>query len=150
MSARDFILPEGLPIPVPEGDGLSAPFWEGLKNSRLMLQRCAKCAHWQWGPEWICHRCHSFDMQWEEVKPVGRLYSVVRAWHPAHPALKATKPYLIALVELPHADGVRIVGNIKGDQMRNLPVGTALKGYFEHHPDASPAYSLLQWEESGG
>ncbi len=29
-------LPPGLPIPVPEPDGLSAPYWEGLRQNRLL------------------------------------------------------------------------------------------------------------------
>src|SRR3546814_6685205 len=33
-------LPEGLPIPTPESDSLSAPYWNGLKESVLMVQRC--------------------------------------------------------------------------------------------------------------
>ena len=27
-------LPEGLPIPVPEPDGLSAPYWAGLREGK--------------------------------------------------------------------------------------------------------------------
>src|SRR5439155_1147112 len=54
-------LPEGLPIPVAEPDGLSAPYWAGLRQNRLMVQRCNRCQTWQFGPEWLCHRCHAFD-----------------------------------------------------------------------------------------
>ena len=32
-------LPPGLPIPVPERNGLSAPFWDGLKQGRIRVQR---------------------------------------------------------------------------------------------------------------
>jgi hypothetical protein len=34
-----------------------------------------------------------------------------RVWHPVHGALRDHKPYLVVLVELPDADGVRLVGN---------------------------------------
>ncbi len=61
-------LPTGLPIPGPERDGLSKPYWEGLKAGRLVIQRCSGCGIWQWGPEWICHSCHCFDLAWEEVR----------------------------------------------------------------------------------
>ena len=70
---------------------------------------------WQWGPEWFCHRCHSFDLRYEETPAEGVLYSHERVWHPVHPALAEQGPYIIALVELPHADNVRIVGNLLGD-----------------------------------
>ena len=80
-------LPAGLQIPGPEPDGLSKPYWEGLKAGRLMIQRCSGCGLWQWGPEWICHSCHSFELAWEGVTAEGRIYSWERVWHAVHPAL---------------------------------------------------------------
>ncbi len=35
MTAQQHYLPEGLAIPVPEPDGLSRPYWEGLRANRL-------------------------------------------------------------------------------------------------------------------
>ena len=52
-------LPEGLPAPVPMNDGLDKPYWDGLLENKIMVQRCADCGTWQWGPEWICHNCNS-------------------------------------------------------------------------------------------
>lgn len=139
-------LPAGLPIPVPEPDGVSEPYWSGLRAGVLKVQRCAHCGTWQFGPEWICHGCHAFDPAWVEVAPRGRIYSWERIWHPAHPALKAHGPYLAVLVELPQAGGVRMVGNLLGDPMQEVVIGAQVTGVFEHHPEASPAYSLLQWQ----
>lgn len=48
-------LREGLPVPVAEPDGLSEPFWSGLREGVLRVQRCTHCGQWQFGPEWICH-----------------------------------------------------------------------------------------------
>ena len=96
-----FYLPEGLSIPVPENDGLSAPYWAGLRDEKLMIQRCRGCGSWQWGPEWLCHECLGFELDWVEVEPRGRIYSWERPWHPVHPALKDHGPYIVVLVELP-------------------------------------------------
>jgi len=138
-------LPPGLPIPVPEADGLSAPYWQGLRDNRLRVQHCAHCGTWQFGPEWLCHRCHSFDPVWEDVAPRGRIFSWERVWHPSHDALKGHGPYLVVLVELPHAGNVRMVGNLLGDPMQEALIGAEVEGVFEHHADASPPYALLQW-----
>jgi uncharacterized OB-fold protein len=138
-------LPSGLPIPVAEPDGLSAPYWDGLRGNRLMVQRCAHCRAWQFGPEWLCHRCHAFDPGWTEVEPRGRIFSWERVWHPSHAALRNHGPYIAVLVELPQADGVRMVGNLLDDPMREVVIGTEVKGVFEHHQDSHPSYSLLQW-----
>ena len=138
-------LPQGLPIPVAEPDGLSAPYWAGLRQNRLLLQRCRNCRIWQFGPEWLCHRCHAFDLAWTEVEPRGHIYGWERVWHPSHPALRERGPYLAVLVELPHAGRVRMVGNLLGDPMQTDAIGTAVIGVFEHHPQANPPFSLLQW-----
>lgn len=139
-------LPAGLPAPVPEADGLSAPYWDGLRVSRLMVQHCAQCGTWQFGPEWICHACHAFDPAWQEVAPAGRIFSWERVWHPSHPSLIGQGPYLVVLVELADAGGVRMLGNLLGDPMQEIVIGAAVRGVFEHHADTDSPYTLLQWE----
>ena len=88
-------LPAGLPIPVPESDGLSRPYWEGLKREELWVQRCSQCQTWQWGPEWICHHCLSFEVGWAQVEGKGRIYSWERVWHPVHPALQQRRDWVV-------------------------------------------------------
>jgi len=139
-------LPEGLAIPVPENDGLSAPYWEGLQRGELMAQRCKDCGTWVWGPEWICHSCHSFDLEWQKVEGKGRIYSWERPWHPVHPALNGHGPYIVVLVELPHADNIRMIGNLLGDPEQTVEIGAEVEVAFEHHPEADPPYSLAQWK----
>jgi len=138
-------LPAGLPIPMAEPDGLSAPYWDGLRRGRLLVQRCSHCRTWQFGPEWICHRCHAFDLEWTEIEPRGRIFSWERVWHPSHPALKPHGPYLAVLVELPGAGSVRMVGNLLGDPRQEVTIGTEVEGVFEHHSDQHMPYSLLHW-----
>jgi uncharacterized OB-fold protein len=141
----DRYLPPGLPIPVPEPDGLSLPYWQGLREGVLRVQRCALCGTWQFGPEWICHGCLRFEPAWTEVVPRGRIYSWERVWHQVHPALKDRCPYLVVLVELPHAGHIRMVGNLLGDPKQEVKIGADVEGVFEHHPESDPPYSLLQW-----
>lgn len=136
-------LAEGLPPPRPTP--LDALFWDGLREERLLLQRCNGCGRFQWGPEWICHRCRSFDLGYAPVEAHGVIYSHERVWHPVHPALARQGPYVVVLVELPHADGVRMVGNLLGDPMQALRIGDDVRGVFEHHPEHATPFTLLQW-----
>jgi uncharacterized OB-fold protein len=138
-------LPAGLPIPVTEPDGLSAPYWEGLRQGRLLVQRCSRCRTFQFGPEWLCHRCHAFDPAWTEIEPRGQIFSWERVWHPSHAALRPHGPYLAVLVGLPHAGSVRMVGNLLGDPMQKVVIGAEVEGVFEHHSDPHIPYSLLHW-----
>lgn len=138
-------LPAGLPRPVFDPDGPAAPYWQGLVQGRLLVQRCPACGTWQFGPEWLCHHCLRFDPDWVDVAPRGRLHSVTRVWHPVHPALAGHGPYLVCVVELPVAGGIRMVGNLLGDPMIDHAAGTAMVGEFEHHGEGEDRWSLLQW-----
>ena len=142
----DYHLAPGLPIPVAESDGLSAPFWEGLREERIIVQQCRVCGTWQWGPEWICHHCLSFDMAWNDVKGVGRIYSWERSWHPVHPALKDHGPYIVVLVELPHCGNIRMIGNLLGDPLQDVVIDSDVEAVFEPHDEVDKPYTLVQWK----
>jgi len=139
-------LPAGLPAPAVEPDGLSAPYWAGLREGVLRVQHCRGCGQWQFAPEWLCHRCHAFDLDWEDVMPRGQIYSWERVWHASHAALQVHGPYLVVLVELAHAGGVRMVGNLLGDPHQPVRIGAAVHGVFEPHPHPTHPYTLLQWQ----
>lgn len=143
---NDYYLNQGLPKPIASPDGLDGPFWEAAREGILKLQRCCACRKFQWGPEWICHRCHSFDLDFAEVAAKGSIYSYERVWHPVHPALKDQGAYLVVLVELSHADEVRMVGNLIGDAEQNVLIGSAVRAVYEHHPDDDPSHTLINWE----
>jgi uncharacterized OB-fold protein len=150
VTAGPSYLPAGLPVPVPEPDGLDAPYWEGTRAGELRIQRCRACSTWQWGPEWICHRCLSFDVGWERVEPHARIYSWERAWHPVHPALRSHGPYVVVLVELPHAGHVRMIGNLLGDPRQDVRIGDRVEAVFESHEEERPPYALVHWRVDEG
>lgn len=138
-------LPAGMPAPTPSTDGLDTPYWEGTRQGRLLVQRCAGCGMWQWGPEWICHACNAFDMRWEEIEGRGAIYSWERPWHPVHPALRGFGPYLVVMVELPRAGGIRMVGNLLGPPDQKVEIGAPVEAVFEQHEDAQSPYALVHW-----
>jgi uncharacterized OB-fold protein len=138
-------LPAGLPAPVTEGDGLDLPYWEGTRQRVLKVQRCGACNTWQWGPEWLCHHCRSWDMRWVEVAGRGRIWTWTRCWHPVHPALRDHGPYIAVLVELPHAGNIRMLGNLLGDPHQEVTIGATVEAVFEPHDDAPAPYTLVQW-----
>lgn len=140
-------LPDGLPAPAQEP--VAKPYWEGTRDGKLVIQRCRGCGKYQWGPEWICHRCHSFDLGWEEVAPRGRIHSWQRPHHPVHPALNGHTPYTIVLVALPHADNVRMVGNLLCEPDAQVTIGAEVEAVFEPHDEADPPFTLVQWKARG-
>src|SRR5580692_2364172 len=86
------------------------PFWQGLNSGELRLQRCANCAAWTWPPQWRCHVCGSWDMLWEPVPKTGIVYAFARTRHPFTPETEGKTPFTTLLVELPAADGARLLG----------------------------------------
>ena len=142
----DAYLNSGLPKPAPAPDGLDAPYWEAVAEERLVMQHCRDCGTWQWGPEWICHNCHSQNLAFDEVPLIGRIYSYERVWHPVHPALNDQGPYIIVLVEFPDHDGARMVGNLLGNPRQDVEIGARVQAVFEHHQDDDPAHTLVHWE----
>jgi uncharacterized OB-fold protein len=124
---------------------MDAGFWEALRRHELVVQRCKRCATLQFGPEWICHKCYCADLGWHQVSGRGRLYTWVRSWNPVHPALKHAGPYIIAVIELPDANNIRMVGNLIGDPMQDAPFDAEVEAVFEDHPEAT----LVQWKLCG-
>ena len=81
-------------------------------TEKLLLQRCGAASGWQWGPEWCATAATRSTWATRRRPPRACIYSHQRVWHPVHPALAEQGPYIVVLVELPHADDVRIVGNL--------------------------------------
>jgi uncharacterized OB-fold protein len=142
---RNPYLPEGLPRPAPYPDGLAAEYWVAARRHELLVQRCNACRGWQWGPEVICHQCLSDDLGYEPVAPQGTIYSWERNWYPVHPALQRGVPYIVVLVELPHAGNIRMVGNLLGDPEQEVVIGAPVNAVFEDHGEGERGYTLVQW-----
>lgn len=146
-------LAKGLAQPSPARDGLDAPYWSGTLEHRLMVQQCNDCETFQWGPEWMCHACQSFEVGWVETPGRGVIYSWQRPHHPVHPALNDQGPYIVVLVELPEAGNIRMIGNLLGDPLQEVVIGSEVEAVYEDHgPDIDGSdhpYTLVQWRVAG-
>src|SRR6185437_7331281 len=91
------------PIPIP--DEASKPFFDGAREHRLMLQKCASCGCLMWPVKPRCTNCWSADITWEQVSGKGILYSFTLMHQLFHPGFADEVPYNIAEVDL--AEGVR-------------------------------------------
>ena len=99
----------GKPLPVPDID--SAPYWEGCRQHRLIIQRCTECGHSRFPPTGMCPHCRSVNFEWITALGRGRLYSWIVVRHPVPREIYANDvPYVVALVDL--EEGVRISTNM--------------------------------------
>jgi len=101
--------------PKPISDRDTQPFWDGAEQHRLVVPRCSACGAWIWQPRPFCPRCHAPDPEWVEVSGAARVVSWT-ALHPPVLAVWADKlPFVILLVELDDAPGVRMIGQLVDD-----------------------------------
>lgn len=112
-----------MPLAAPEITEISRPYWESLKQGRLMFQRC-ECGH-AWLPaRRECPSCLGDKLRWEQACGRGRLVSWV-VYHTAyHDAFKHRLPYNVAIVEL--EEGPRLITNMV-DPHERLVCDTAVE-----------------------
>lgn len=114
------------PMPVPTE--ISAPFWEGLKAERLLIQQCNACAHWIFYPRRHCPVCLAHDLAWREVSGGATLYSFTLTRIATLPDFIDEMPQKLAVVELD--EGVRINTNLVGLDESEISIGMRLQPVF--------------------
>lgn len=100
--------PSPLRRPVPAASRDSEFFWQGLREQKLLAQRCDDCERFRHPPRPMCPHCSS--LVWTPIALSGR--GRVHAWiKPVHPPLPMFEPgQLVALIELD--EGIRLLSNL--------------------------------------
>jgi uncharacterized OB-fold protein len=106
-------------------------FWSGLKDQKLLIQRCSDCQTLRVPPRPMCGRCQS--LQWDCVESTGRgtVRSYVMPKYPPLPFLEY--PYIVALIDL--EEGVRIVSNLCDVAPEAVTNGMAVEAFYEAFND---------------
>ena len=98
------------PIPVPDPD--TAPYWEGLKNGKLMLCRCDDTGKWI-HPPLERSRFTGGPVHFEEVGGAGTIFTFIVVRQALVPG--RMPPYVVGLIELDEQPGLRINAVIDAD-----------------------------------
>ena len=106
-------------------------FWDGLREHRLLIQRCGECGALRHPPRPMCPACRS--LTWDTVEASGRgtLHSFVMPQHPPLPSME--QPYIVALVDL--EEGTRLVSNLRGISPEDAAIGMAVEVFYETFDD---------------
>ncbi|TAK52716.1 MAG: Zn-ribbon domain-containing OB-fold protein [Gammaproteobacteria bacterium] len=115
-------------IRLPPATTISAPFWSGLRERCLRLQRCGDCGHWVFYPRRHCPRCASSALDWHEVSGQGRLLSYTIARVPPLPEFSGPEPVVLAVVELD--EGVHINTNLVDVAAEAIAIGMRVAPVF--------------------
>ncbi|MGW5861173.1 bifunctional MaoC family dehydratase N-terminal/OB-fold nucleic acid binding domain-containing protein [Streptomyces sp. NPDC055239] len=133
--------PESKPVPEPQplrprpAVNRDNAFWfEGAREHRLLVQRCAACSVLRHPPGPCCPECGS--LEWDTVQASGRgqVYSFVVNHHPRHPAFDF--PHLVAVVALD--EGTRLIADLAGVSPEDVAIGMpVVLDWLDADPDLS-------------
>lgn len=115
--------------PMPEPTPVTEPFWQGLNEEKVLLQRCDDCRAWVFYPRSNCSNCLSRNLTWERVSGAGEVYSFTIARRPTAPHFVGLEPQFIAVIEL--AEGVRLNSVIVNISESDLRVGMQVRPVFD-------------------
>jgi uncharacterized protein len=118
-----------VPSPTPE----TQPYWDGLTEGRLRLQKCADCAKIRHYPRPVCDACYSMNVDWIDASGRGAVHSWTITHHAFHPGFKQDLPYTLLTVDL--EEGVRLNAQARGIDPSALRVGLPVMVAYERVKD---------------
>ena len=127
--------------PYPTPTPTTAPFWDGLRDERVMIQRCADCGTWVFYPRSNCSNCLGPNLNWHEVSGEGKIHTFTVTRQPTSPHFADEVPQLIAMIEL--NEGVRLTTTLVENDPDQIAVGAAVKPVFDH---VSEDITLLRFQ----
>ena len=107
----------------------SQPYWDGMREGKLMLQHCASCGKVRHYPRPVCPHCFSMESEFKAAAPSGKLHTWTVCHHPFNFFFNAEAPYIVALVDMDA--GVRINAPLRGSAEADLKIGQPLRLQFE-------------------
>lgn len=101
-------------------------FWEGVKQGKLLIQRCKSCGDLHHPPGPVCPKCHSFEWDTIESSGKGTVYSFVVMHYPEVPPFEYPNP--VGLIEL--EEGVRLISQLIGVKPGEVKIGQKVQVEF--------------------
>jgi uncharacterized OB-fold protein len=127
--------------PVPSPSAVTQPFWDGLREGRLRIQRCGECGQHVFYPRTVCKHCMSERLEWVEASGKGTLYSFTIVRRAMNPAFQEDVPYVYAIVEL--EEEPRVTTNVVNCDLEALRVDMPVKAVYD---SVTPEVTLLKFE----
>lgn len=117
--------------PLPVITDLTRPFWAAAKNGKLVLQKCRRCATFNFHPKPWCIECGSRELVWTDAKPFGTVYSHTVSYTVAmnSPAWEAELPLVMCLIDLD--DGARMYGQVTDCAPEDIRIGMRVEVHFQ-------------------
>ena len=125
-----FLIERAAPKTLP----ISAPFWEGTREKKLMLQYCLDSGQYQFYPRPVSIFTGSRNLEWREVSGEGEVftYTIARVgWGP----LEGVTPFIVATIRLD--EGVTIMSNVIDCDLDRIAIGLRVEPVWAPLPDGT-------------
>lgn len=107
------------------------PFWEACRKEELKFPSCSHCSHWQWYPLYDCPLCGG-TYEWVPASTKGTLFSWTVVRKAFFPEFADRVPFIVVIVDIDEAPGVRLVANAIHCNPEDLSIGMKMDVVFEH------------------
>ncbi|WP_291408722.1 OB-fold domain-containing protein [Actinophytocola sp.] len=130
--------------PLPTPTDLTRPFWAGLAEGALRLQRCVECGHLRNPIATVCPECLSADHAWEQVSGLGTVFSTIVFHQVYNEAFATDVPYNVSIVELD--EGPHVLSNVVGKPPGEVRVGDRVRVVLT---EVAPGVTIHQFRPDG-
>ncbi|MGE3960677.1 MAG: Zn-ribbon domain-containing OB-fold protein [Dehalococcoidia bacterium] len=114
------------PPPVPTED--NQPFWDALREGRLVVQECEVCGGLVHPPRPMCPECGAFEKTWREMSGRGEVFSYVVTHQAIHPSFTGHTPCATVLVRL--EEGPLVTTNLTDVAHDEIAIGMPVRADF--------------------
>lgn len=87
------------PRPLPEPTPVSAPFWQGLREHRILVQYSPSSGRYVFYPRTLAPGTLADDLEWREIDGAGSVYTFTIACRPTGPPWADALPQILAVVQ---------------------------------------------------
>jgi uncharacterized OB-fold protein len=133
MSARAKNNRTDMTAPLPEPTPVSQPFWDALREHRILIQYSPSASQYVFYPRTLAPGTLADDLEWREIDGAGSLYTYTVARRPTGPPWADKVPQLLAVVEWDV--GPRVSTELVGVTPEDIRIGMRVRPVFCDIPD---------------
>lgn len=108
-------------------DRWTLPFWEAAADHRLVVARCTQCSQFRSPPTPYCPSCLNQEIDWSQSSGDAELYTFTVIRRAPSPELADSVPFVVGVVKLLDADGVKFFTNVVNCRPEDVHIGMPLK-----------------------
>lgn len=115
--------------PLPDVTDENRPFWDGLRERALRLQKCGDCGHLRYPISRWCPRCLGEEAEWVDLSGRGEVMSTIVFHQVYTKEFAGDVPYNVSLVRLD--EGPQLFSNVVGIAPSDVAVGDKVEIVFD-------------------